>query len=283
MSTDYWNRVRALNSATKYPSIPTYHKLANGPLGLLEEVEVPFQGDVVLTEKVDGTNVRIIFPPLKGLGIGARPEYLIGSRQDLVHSHRDLLWSDEPLEIVEHTIPVAQQIIESFEDDWIPESGITVFYLEMYGQKRLPASRHYSALGGVGFRLFDIAFIDPVVLERGLEQVASWRDHGGQHFCTETRLQEIANGLGLELTPRLLSTPGRLFTVPAADLPVTLANTQEWLKLLLPQTQAGIDITGGRAEGVVLRTKDRSAIAKARFQDYAKATGARVRQSSGKT
>lgn len=48
-----------LNSATKYPPIPTCHRLdpSNGML-LPEPVE--FAGQVIATEKVDGTNGRIV-------------------------------------------------------------------------------------------------------------------------------------------------------------------------------------------------------------------------------
>jgi hypothetical protein len=49
----------ALNSLTKYPSIPTYHTLDSGNGGLLDET-VPFSGEVIGSEKVDGTNSRII-------------------------------------------------------------------------------------------------------------------------------------------------------------------------------------------------------------------------------
>ena len=51
-----------LNSMTKYPSILTYHTL--GDKGVLREtVQVPFAGRVLGTEKVDGTNCRLIFCP----------------------------------------------------------------------------------------------------------------------------------------------------------------------------------------------------------------------------
>ena len=46
-----------LNSMTKYPSILTYHNL--GDKGILQEtVQIPFEGRVIGTEKVDGTNTR---------------------------------------------------------------------------------------------------------------------------------------------------------------------------------------------------------------------------------
>ena len=51
-----------LNSMTKYPSIPTYHTL-DPKNGALSEPASAFEGDVIGTEKVDGTNSRIILTP----------------------------------------------------------------------------------------------------------------------------------------------------------------------------------------------------------------------------
>ena len=47
-----------LNSITKYPSIPTYHPM--GDRGELRDGPLPFRGTVIATEKVDGTNSRVI-------------------------------------------------------------------------------------------------------------------------------------------------------------------------------------------------------------------------------
>ncbi|MEU4425522.1 hypothetical protein AB0F81_33285 [Actinoplanes sp. NPDC024001] len=77
-------------------------------------------------------------------------------------------------------------------------------------------------------------------------------------------MQAVAAKTGLELTPRL-------FTVDAAELPAGVAQMSRFLADRLPNTLVALDDTGhGRAEGVVLRTEDRSVIAKARFQDYAR-------------
>jgi hypothetical protein len=46
----------------------------------------------------------------------------------------------------------------------------------------------------------------------------------------------------------------------------------KFLTATLPGTLAALDEdAGGRAEGIVLRSEDRSVIAKARFQDYERA------------
>ena len=74
--------LRKLNSATKYPSIPTYHSL--GERGrLLDQCIDLAEQDLVATEKVDGTNSRIIILP-DGM-------YLIGSREELLHAKGDLI------------------------------------------------------------------------------------------------------------------------------------------------------------------------------------------------
>src|SRR5262245_22884963 len=71
-----------LNSLTKYPSILTYHTLDPRNGGLLEEVTA-FVGTVIGTEKVDGTNSRVICLP-DGC-------YLLGSREELLYAKGDLI------------------------------------------------------------------------------------------------------------------------------------------------------------------------------------------------
>ena len=60
----------AINSATQYPSIETYHKLASGRL--TEELNFTFEGNVILTEKINGTNGRAILMPDGDFFIGSR-------------------------------------------------------------------------------------------------------------------------------------------------------------------------------------------------------------------
>lgn len=65
----------ALNSLTKYPSIPTYHDLdpANGSL---LNTTVAYTGPVIGTEKIDGTNSRIVSLPDGTYILGSREEFL---------------------------------------------------------------------------------------------------------------------------------------------------------------------------------------------------------------
>ncbi|AVT30593.1 hypothetical protein C6361_15145 [Plantactinospora sp. BC1] len=51
-------------------------------------------------------------------------------------------------------------------------------------------------------------------------------------------------------------------------MPTELEKTHRFLAERLPATTVALDGTPGRAEGIVLRSEDGSAIAKARFQDY---------------
>ncbi|MEU7933598.1 RNA ligase family protein [Micromonospora echinofusca] len=137
--------LRALNSLTKYPSIPTYHALDPRDGGLLAEC-VAFTGPVTLTEKVDGTNARIVVLP-----DGA---YLVGSREELLCARGDLI-GNPALGIVDALRDVAERLSVAATAD-----RVTVFYLEVYGGRVTAASRQYTAERQVGHRLFDVAVLD---------------------------------------------------------------------------------------------------------------------------
>jgi hypothetical protein len=143
-----------------------------------------------------------------------------------------------------------------------PNDEIVVAYAELYGGKVTAASKQYTAQQTVGWRLFDIAVIADfeALFAKSVQQLAAWRDNGGQRFLNEDQLGERARDYGFALTPRLA-------TVEA--LPVGIPETHEFLKTLLPHTHAALDAgAGGRAEGVVARTFSRNVIAKLRFEDY---------------
>lgn len=237
--------LEALNSATKYPSIPTYHAL--GERGMLTEQVTQFHGDVILTEKVDGTNSRIIRLP--------DGDWFIGSREEMLTARGDRV-SNPALGIVEALRPIADAL------DGDDAGCIMVYYLETYGAKIGGQAKQYTGSGNVGWRMFDLAYIPLDVLDWDREKIAAWRDGGGQAFATEAVLQRASELEGIELTPRLA-------TVFAGTLPASLALTHGLLNEMLPKTFVALDEgAGGRAEGIVLRTTDRSVIAKARFQDY---------------
>lgn len=248
--------LRAVNSLTKYPSIPTYHALDPKNGSLLDDV-VRFPGEVIATEKVDGTNSRIIFLP--------DGSYLLGSREELLYAQGDLI-GNPALGIVEALKPLAEGLPRGKAD------FIRVFYLELYGGKIGGNAKQYSTKGAVGWRLFDIATVDGLgdKLSWPSERISSWRDAGGQTFADEDELTEASRLSGLELTPRLFSDKD------GASLPGDVENTLDLLRFYLPETLVGLD-AAGRSEGIVFRSHDRSVIAKARFQDYERTLKRRAR------
>ncbi|MFI5838642.1 RNA ligase family protein [Catenuloplanes sp. NPDC051500] len=242
--------LRALNSLTKYPSIPTYHELDPKNGGLLDTA-VPFTGPVLATEKVDGTNSRIIQLP--------GGDYLLGSREELLYARGDLIGNPSQ-GIVENLKPLAEALP--------PVTGdlIRVLYLELYGGKIGGHAKQYSTRGAIGWRLFDAALISGYagLLAAPPQEISAWRESGGQPWADEDALHAIAAEAGVELTPRL-------FTLDAAELPTDLEKMQALLTDRLPATLVALDESGGlAAEGIVFRTPDRAVIAKARFQDYAR-------------
>lgn len=143
-----------------------------------------------------------------------------------------------------------------------PQSKIVVAYLEVYGGKVTAASSQYTAQKNVGWRLFDVAVLTDieVLFSKPVQQLAAWRDNGGQVFLSEENLKLASKDYGVELTPRLSTVE---------TLPISIQEPYEFLHMMLPQTNVALDKgAGGRAEGIVARTLSRSAIAKLRFEDY---------------
>lgn len=249
-----------INSATKYPSIPTYHKI--GDKGrLLEEVQVDFSGekDLVLTEKIDGTNVRVVFFP--------DGDFIVGSREDLLFYSKDILHNPS-MGIVESIREFAYRIapdIRSFVD------GMFVIYGELYGGKISKAAKNYTGEKTIGFRLFDAVNFDGHLTKKltvkTREEISQWRQNGGQKFMSEDSLERMAGLFGTDLTPRIGLQTGK------ETPPQSIAETIGWMGDYLPQgkTRAILDSGGNEmAEGLVIRTQDRSKIAKLRFEDYAR-------------
>jgi len=237
-----------LNSLTKYPSILTYHTLDPKNGGLMEEVTA-FTGTVIGTEKVDGTNSRVICLP------GGC--YLLGSREELLYCKGDLI-GNPSLGIVDALKETADQLCDG------ERAEITVYYFEVFGGKVTANSKHYTGAQRVSVRLFDVVALREfdALLTQPAAQIAQWRDDGGQSFADEATLERIAAQHGLTLTPRL-------FAINGAELPRGIHDTLAFLQTRLPESRCRLDdAAGGKPEGIVLRSPDRSTIAKARFEDY---------------
>lgn len=254
-----------LNSATKYPSIETYHTL-DPKTGKLSEPAMPFTGTVILTEKVDGTNGRIITLP--------DGDWFIGSREEILYARGDRV-KNPMMGIVPALLQLATRLgdaraeIQHYAMDesgeWIQEgdTSVHVWFLEVYGHSIGPSAKQYTTAPGVtGYRLFDLAIIPMDVLDWERSQIASWRQHGGQKFLAEDALQRMS------LVDRVPLTP-RLGVMHAMELPTGLEEMKDFLFKHATSTRVALDASGrGEAEGIVLRSEDRSVIAKARFQDY---------------
>lgn len=247
-----------VNSMTKYPSIPTYHELDPQNGNLLEN-PVQFFGEVIATEKVDGTNARLICFPETGNEDGG---FFIGSREELLHAAGDILWN-----------PMLG-IVEAIED-WAYDLELqkmidkpTVLFLEVFGGTIGKQAKQYTSAKEFDFRIFDIMEIEvndyDDMMRWPLERISSWREHGGQHFLPEDQLVGRITGGGLKA-----SLVPRLFRIDARALPHEVQETAVWLKDNLETTNVAIDErAGGSPEGIVLRSADRKIIAKARFEDY---------------
>ena len=139
------------------------------------------------------------------------------------------------------------------------EDAVTTFYFEVFGDSTQPESKNYSSFHSPTFRLFDVSVVDRSILEKPIEEIASWRERGGQYFLDELQLQDVKDRLFLTLVP------GKW----GVQLPTTIEDTYKWLQEIMPQTGCLLDSTGkGKAEGVIVRNGDRSFITKIRFEDY---------------
>lgn len=244
--------LRALNSATKYPSIPTYHRL--GEKGRLQdEVLTPLPERVEVTEKIDGTNTRIVIAP---------DEYLIGSREEWLTYTTDVIRNPaQGIVAALASLPGALvgRLVRSSSS-----YGVVVVYGEVYGGK-INSAKEYTSSGAFGFRVFDVCGYEGASLEElcathSAEAIAHWRDSGNQPFLDVDALGAFCSTFELKRVP----------SIAAGGPPSALADTSAWLSALVKGgTKAGIDrAEGGQAEGVVVRSPDRKAIAKLRIDDY---------------
>lgn len=254
--------LRRINSATKYPSIPTYHRL-DGDGRLLPELTFELNGPVIITEKIDGTNARIILPP-RTFSAHSLTRWIIGSRTELLASYDDLIANPE-LSIVDTLVPRVR-LVGNDSDNWV------VVYGEVYGGKETPSWKEYSDGYTTAFRVFDIAVIDHEVLTWPAQKIAHWRDNGGQYFPEWTRFGENPfpglTGLdAFEWVPAIKNPIG------AHWLPKDIAGMYDYVRAITDLvTQAAIPGKDpGRCEGVVIRTPDRFRIVKAKLRDYERA------------
>lgn len=262
-----------LNSMTKYPSILTYHQL--GERGKLDEhIQVPFEDDedVFVTEKVDGTNTRIIFLPSGDYVLNIPDgDYIIGSREELLHARGDRIWV--PTEGIVDTLKehdIVSRVYKAMfgKQPDMPLANVWVVFGEVFGGKTGQA-KQYTAKKATGFRIFDVLKIprplaDDMVLGRewDRQKISVWRQHGGQTFLSNAELEYwFSTFLTEPLTPRLGTFKGK-------DIPKAHKDVLEWLQQFAKTRCRLDDGAKAKSEGVVIRNADRSKIAKIRFEDY---------------
>jgi RNA ligase-like protein len=247
-----------LDTATKYPSIETYHKL--GERGrLLEERnhDWPEHEPVYVTEKIDGVNGRLIFLP------GRNAPWIAGTRDQLVAASSDVVWNKDQGVAEALLGPNAPKpwTLSTYLDD----GYVFVMYFEVYGHKPTPHWNEYSPDGKEPLiRLFDAQFFqqDWLGYFKSVEDVARSRDSDGGIWFVEDRLEALAGRMGVQCVPNL-------WTGTTTDLPHDVAGMDRFMYSFGRDTRAGIN-GGGRSEGIVIRTRGRRTIAKARRQSYEK-------------
>ncbi len=166
-----------INTFTKYPSILTLHKFGEKGVFTDEFTTEINPVDMYATEKIDGTNVRIII---------YKDKYLIGSREFILH-YCDDLYFDPSMGIVE-SLRALEIKIPYMED-------FTVIYGELYGGRVSSNSKWYGQ-DKVGFRIFDVAvYKDFTPLDLTLDRISGWREKEtpdgiiyGQNFLNREQL-----------------------------------------------------------------------------------------------
>lgn len=245
--------VTKLNTFTKYPSIQTYHEIDRGCLKSNLTDNVGFDSsDVYITEKIDGTNGRILI--LNG-------DYIIGSREELLYRKGDI-FGNPSQGIVDIMKPFADYMSSKIPND----NTLYIFYGEVYGSN-INGAKQYTKTKQSNVRFFDCIKTDVnhEILNRDIEYISLWREHGGQDFISVIDLHKTLDDINLSdnIVPYIVKTTGD-------SIPVSRAHTYEWLKRFSATSAAIDDGMSGKAEGVVVRTEDRKIIRKIRFEDYEK-------------
>lgn len=263
---------KKLNSLTKYPSILTFHRMVDkGNL-----IDSPYEdniNDFYATEKIDGTNTRIIID---------RNDVVIGSRENLLYLQNEYFY-DTSQGIVEYFLKNNEKIdelINTFRPNLLRDD-IIVVYGELYGGKIGSGAKNYGSTND--FSVFDIVKINRNkysqnsinFLDWPIEKISNWReretDDGiiyGQEFLSRSDIEQF-DFETIQLVPLL-------------DIKFNDVNIDSVFKTLseFKQTLSQIDETAKlNPEGVVIKNDKNKKRYKIRFEDYKKYF--KERQSSG--
>lgn len=238
-----------INTFTKYPSILTLHQL--GEKGKLKnELTTPIENEILTyTEKIDGTNARIIC---------YGDEYLIGAREFILHHSNDLYYDN------------AQYIVDGLKklNITIPKTDVfTVIYGEFYGGKTSSNAKCYGQDKN-GYRIFDVAvYNDLSLLDMPLADISRWREREtqdgikyGQNFMTRDEME--FNFPEFDKVPFVNFDLGDLSHITILDN----------LKKYIPTTNVALSENATKkVEGIVGRNANRTKIVKIRYEDYERA------------
>ena len=237
-----------INTLTKYPSILTLHKF--GERGrLTHDLTTNITEEIMFaSEKIDGTNVRIIC---------YGDEFLVGSRNNILHYSKDFYW-DESLGIVNQFY---QKKLPTLQTE-----HLTIIYGELFGGKISANSKDYGKEEH-GFRVFDVAVIkDLSILDNTIAEISHWRE-STRDSTVDDSLQygqefvdiETLHGYNFDLVPQIE------FVLDNFDHQTVL----DALEKYIPKTLVALtDSARGGTEGVILRNHNRTKIVKLRFEDY---------------
>ncbi len=252
-----WDKI---NSFTKYPSILTYHHLGikGGLKDELIDGGFPDSQTLEITEKVDGTNGRLVF---------FNGDYLIGQRERFEYARGDRVINSEVVDPI-------KQALRSYID--YGDDMFTVIYGEVYGHRIQDGSKIYCADNNNQrkCRVFDvwqmaIDDVDKYLSDASNQQITFDREHNIQPWFSTEKLDEFCKEYDIDRTPIWM-------TIYSNDMPRGAVETKSWIEDNFKESHAIIGNGTGsnqkfaRAEGIVVRTQDRSVIRKLRFEDYHK-------------
>ena len=211
-----------------------------------------------MTEKIDGSNIRFII---------YNGDYLIGSRKEWIYAKGDRLISNEQVMYLKNYV---EEVLKSYT---FKKNILYCIYGEVHGTG-IQSWRNYTLSSqSYGFRIFDIWSMEKKDIENLLismkskDEVSNWRENNNQPWWNMNEMTTfIINCCGLvEYAPfKLLCS--------IKSIPTDIEETYEFMRRF-QHTDVNLDGTGkqnAKAEGIVIRTYDRSYIAKLRFEDYEK-------------
>ncbi|WP_158408797.1 RNA ligase family protein [Fibrella aestuarina] len=263
-----------LNSLTKFPSILTLHGI--GDRGrLTDQLTTTFDPDepLLVREKVDGTNVRILITSPTAYTV----DYIVGSRESLLHRAGETMY-DPSVGIVDwlqelRILPLLAQLKPVTHD-----VALRVVYGELYGGNVGASAKQYGKQHA-DFRIFDVTDYRPDQLKELLAytpaELSQWREREtyegivyGQPFLTHQQVRDLLGPTVFKGIP-ILKTNRACHWIGTDAQPMSHADVLERLRATLPLSRCIIGGDAlGKAEGVILTDATRSKIVKVRFEDY---------------